>query len=146
MAISEALLQALQQVIGSLLRAGLLDGNWFLGAHVAAGVPDLLFFREINNFLTGEIEVFCNNLLGRTASLIGGAALSLLTLWIMLQGYRIVTGQSRDSMMALVTHSLRAALIVRRRCRRRRFGVPRRDRRVEQRNQPDGHWSRRGCV
>jgi type IV secretion system protein VirB6 len=112
MAISEALLQALQQVIGSLLHAGLLDGNWFQGTHVAGGVPDLLFFREINDFLTGEIEVFRDNLLGRTASLIGGAALSLLTLWIMLQGYRIATGQSRDSMMALVTHSLRAALIV----------------------------------
>lgn len=112
MAISEALLQLLQPLIASVLHAGVLDGNWLRGAHAAVAVPDLLFFREINNFLTGEIEVFRNNLLGRTTSLIGGAALSLLTLWIMLQGYRIATGQSRDSMMALVTHSLRAALIV----------------------------------
>ena len=75
-------------------------------------ISDLLFFREINSFLTDEIDVFRDNLLGRTASLLGVAVFSLLTLWIIIQGYRIVTGQSRDSMMALVTNSLRAVLIV----------------------------------
>ena len=35
-----------------------------------------------------------------------------MTLWIMIQGYRIATGQSRDSMMALVTNSLRGTFIV----------------------------------
>src|SRR3546814_13641752 len=33
-------------------------------------------------------------------------------IWIMLQGWRIVTGRSRDSLMALVSDSLRATLIV----------------------------------
>jgi type IV secretion system protein VirB6 len=44
--------------------------------------------------------------------LLGGAALSLLTLWIMIQGYRIAIGQSRESLMGLVTNSLRAVLVV----------------------------------
>src|SRR3546814_17005880 len=35
-----------------------------------------------------------------------------MTIWIMLQGWRIVTGRSRDSLMALVSDSLRATLIV----------------------------------
>ena len=91
---------------------GIARGAGFPLARVGAGVSDLLFFREINSFLTGEIEVFRDNLLGRTASLLGAAALSLLTLWIMIQGYRIAIGQSRDSMMGLVTNSLRAVLIV----------------------------------
>src|SRR3546814_15968040 len=39
-------------------------------------------------------------------------ALSAMTIWIMLQGWRIVTGRSRDSLMALVSDSLRATLIV----------------------------------
>lgn len=82
------------------------------GFERAGPISDLVFFREINGFLTDEIEVFRDNLLGRTASLLGVAVFSLLTLWIIIQGYRIVTGQSRDSMMALVTNSLRAVLIV----------------------------------
>ena len=99
------------QFAGQLLE-GLRSGVGFPTIHAAADISDLVFFREINGFLTGEIEVFRDNLLGRTASLLGGAALSLLTLWIMLQGYRIAVGHSRESMMALVTSSLRAVLIV----------------------------------
>lgn len=75
-------------------------------------LPDLLFFREINGFLSDEISEFRAHLLGRTASVVGVAALSALTLWIVIQGYRIVTGQSREPMMALVVSSLRAVLIV----------------------------------
>lgn len=99
------------QLAGQLID-GLRSGIGFPAAHAAAEISDLLFFREINSFLTGEIEVFRDNLLGRTASLLGGATLSLLTLWIMIQGYRIAIGQSRDSMMGLVTNSLRTVLIV----------------------------------
>ncbi|MFC4765255.1 type IV secretion system protein [Dyella koreensis] len=39
-------------------------------------------------------------------------ALSLVTLWIMIQGYRMVTSQSRESMMHLVTGMGRVAVIV----------------------------------
>ncbi len=46
------------------------------------------------------------------ASWVDGVPLLLMTLWVLIQGYRIVTGQSRDSMMALVTNMARAALII----------------------------------
>lgn len=75
-------------------------------------LPNMIFFNEINSFLNDEIAEFADNLLGRMAAILGGAVLSLLTLWIIIQGYRITTGQSRDSMMVLVTNSLRAVLIV----------------------------------
>lgn len=39
-------------------------------------------------------------------------ALTALTLWILIQGYRIVTGQSREAAMGLVVTALRAALII----------------------------------
>ena len=84
------------QLAGPLID-GLRSGTGFPAAHAAAEISDLLFFREINSFLTGEIEVFRDNLLGRTASLLGGAALALLTLWILSQGYRIAIGPSRES-------------------------------------------------
>ena len=75
-------------------------------------VTNLIFFQRISEFLNREIAEFGVNLLGRTMAWVGSVALTLMTIWIMIQGYRIITGQSRDSMMALVTNSLRATLIV----------------------------------
>ncbi|MBF9173073.1 type IV secretion system protein, partial [Xanthomonas campestris pv. campestris] len=51
-------------------------------------------------------------LLQRTSALIGIVSLTVLTLWVMFQGYRIVTGQSREAAMGLVVTALRAALII----------------------------------
>ena len=67
---------------------------------------NLYFFREVYGFLGNEIDEFRENVLGRVMAWVGTMALILMTLWIMVQGYRIVIGQSRDSMAALVTNSL----------------------------------------
>ena len=75
-------------------------------------ISKLIFFQRINNFMKEEIAEFGEHLLGRVGGIIGGVALTLLTIWIMFQGFRIITGQSRDSMMALVVNSLKAGLIV----------------------------------
>ena len=107
MQIAGLLLPVLGRVLGALLAHGDM-----LHAQVASELSDLLFFREINRFLTGEIDVFRDNLLGRTVRFVGGAVMALMTLWIMLQGYRIALGRSQDSMIGLVTRSLRATLIV----------------------------------
>lgn len=88
------------------------SANWLRPMALLSDVSNLYFFQEINSFLQDEIDEFGINLLGRVMAWVGGVALTLMTLWIMLQGFRIVTGRSRDSMMALVTDSLRATLIV----------------------------------
>jgi type IV secretion system protein VirB6 len=75
-------------------------------------VGDFVFFRLILTYLREEIRKFGIELMGNAIQWVGGIALTLLTLWILIQGYRIVTGQLRESMMALVTSSLRATLIV----------------------------------
>jgi len=75
-------------------------------------IGDFVFFRLIMSYLRKEIQDFGLGIMHNAMTWAGGIALTLLTLWIMIQGYRIVTGQSRDSMMLLVTHSLRATLIV----------------------------------
>jgi type IV secretion system protein VirB6 len=72
----------------------------------------LIFFQRINEFMKDEIAEFGENLLTRVGGIVGSIALILMTLWIMFQGFRIITGQSRDSMMALVVNSMKAALIV----------------------------------
>lgn len=71
-----------------------------------------IFFQTINDFIRNEIDIFQWNLLQQTTLWVGGLALTLLTLWILIQGFRISTGQSREPMMALVSDSLRAALII----------------------------------
>lgn len=76
------------------------------------GVAQWAFFKLIFEFLDNEVAVFRDNMLGETLSWVSGVSLLLLATWIMFQGYRIVTGQSRDSMMLLVTNSLRSVLIL----------------------------------
>lgn len=78
----------------------------------AQSLPNMVFFQEINGFLDDEIGEFAGNLLGRVVTVAGTAALSLLTLWILVQGYRIATGLSREPMMALVGDALKAVLVI----------------------------------
>ncbi|TDK22675.1 type IV secretion system protein [Luteimonas aestuarii] len=78
-----------------------------------AGVPNMVFFHEISSFIDDElINEYLPNLGARVMRVVGGLGLTLLTLWIIVQGYRVITGQSRESMMALVVSSLRATFIV----------------------------------
>ncbi|MBB5883123.1 hypothetical protein DYQ93_00760 [Xanthomonas sp. LMG 8992] len=70
------------------------------------------FFTLINNFLRDEIDYFQWSLLIRMSWWVTVTAMSALTLWILLKGYRVATGQSRESAMELVVTSLRAALII----------------------------------
>lgn len=78
-----------------------------------ASLPNMVFFHEINDFIDDElINEYLPNLGRRVMRVVGGIGTVLLTLWIMIQGYRIVTGQSRESMLALVVNSLRATFII----------------------------------
>lgn len=71
-----------------------------------------VFFTLINEYLSHQINSFQWALLQRTSMLVSGVLLILMTLWIMFQGYRRITGQSQESMMVLVSDSLRAVLIL----------------------------------
>lgn len=75
-------------------------------------IGEFIFFRSILSYLRHEIQEFGIELLGRVMSWVGMAAVTVLTLWILIQGFRIATGQSRDSLMALVMNSLKATLIL----------------------------------
>lgn len=92
---SDGALQQIQQMMSALSAAS-----------------NLFFFSAINDFLNEAIGKFADGLLGRTMKWVGSVSIVLMTIWITIQGYRIVTGQSRDSMAALVMNSLKATLIV----------------------------------
>src|SRR3546814_3325957 len=84
------------------LMGGLLDAGWqgWLQRPLALfeDTSNIVFFKIVNEFLQSEIDRFGIELLGRTLRWIGMIALSAMTIWIMLQGWRIVTGRSRDSL------------------------------------------------
>ena len=100
------------EIVGDWLKGSI--GNWldWLHPQAQASVGDFIFFRLILTYLRKEIQEFGVNLMGNAMQWVGGIALTLMTLWILIQGYRIATGLSREPMMALVTNSLRAAFIV----------------------------------
>lgn len=97
--------------------AGLMDST--LGGGGQAGLGSFLgnmanyaFFSLINDYLRDEIDIFQWTLLQRTTMWMGAIALTVLTLWILIQGYRLATGQMRESAMSLVVTALRATLII----------------------------------
>lgn len=75
-------------------------------------VSNFVFFKLINDYLRDEIDTFQWNLLTSTAEFAGAIGLALLSIWIMFQGFRIITGRTQQPMMALVGDSLRAVLIL----------------------------------
>jgi len=77
-----------------------------------SGATNFAFFSLIDDYVSNKIEQFQWELLGRTATWVGGIALIMVTVWVLIQGFRIVTGQSRSPMMALVGDSLKAVLII----------------------------------
>lgn len=85
---------------------GLINWN-----DVIDGVSQMVFFEAVYSFLRESIDNFAAGTLDRATHLVAGAALTGLTIWFMIQGYRIITGQSRESMSALMANSARAALI-----------------------------------
>lgn len=77
-----------------------------------SGFGQWAFFNIIFDLVNTEMERFQDALLGRSMRWVSGMALTLLTLWVLSQGFLIVTGRSRESLMGLVVGSLRAFLIV----------------------------------
>lgn len=73
---------------------------------------NLVFFTLIYQYLKYEINVAGLNIMQNMMTWISAVAVVLVTLWVLFQGYRIVTGQSREPMMALVTNMARIALVV----------------------------------
>ena len=88
----------------------MLGTSWFTPQVQSVG--DFVFFQLILKYLRHEVRDFGIQLLGHVMSWVGGAALTVVTLWVLIQGYRIMTGKSRESLMLFVTNSLRATLIL----------------------------------
>ncbi|MEV8520401.1 type IV secretion system protein [Dyella marensis] len=78
----------------------------------AATTGDYIFFTLVNSYLKSQIAHFQEDVLGRMSLWVSTFAVILVTLWIMIQGYRMVTGQTKEPMMALVANMAKIVFIV----------------------------------
>ncbi|KRA74778.1 hypothetical protein ASD78_10695 [Lysobacter sp. Root667] len=91
---------------------GSVGAWWDAWSPRVAGVGEFAFFKLVNDYLSHKVDEFGLQLMGRFMAWASGIALTLVTLWILIAGYRIVTGQSREPILALVTQLTRIAVIV----------------------------------
>src|ERR1700754_475671 len=75
-------------------------------------VKAYLYYRLIYDFLSKEIEEFALHTMQRVAAWASAFALVLVTIWILIQGYRALTGQMREPLMATVLHMGRIVVVV----------------------------------
>jgi type IV secretion system protein VirB6 len=109
-----------RKIQGAHMSNGMLDNLSAIGGGVldsllrpmAQSFGDLLYYALVSDFIRKEIDNFGFNLMERMSALVGTVALTLITIWVVFQGFRILSGQSRDSLMALVLSVLRVTLIV----------------------------------
>lgn len=90
-----------------------LNGMWnWISPSGQSGIGDFVLFKLVNDYLSDRIAEFGLQLMARTMGWATSIALVLVTLWVLITGYRIATGQSREPMMGLIVNALRITVIV----------------------------------
>jgi len=77
-----------------------------------SGFLQWAFFNELFEDIDEMLAAFQSGMLQRMYEFITLATLSLVTIWIIMQGFLIITGRSREPLMGLVVNSLKIVLIV----------------------------------
>ncbi len=91
----------------------MFDGsmNW-LHPLADASLGDYVFFRLINNYLSNQIATFGMDVMARAMHWVSVIALTATTLWVLLLGYRIASGQLRESAMATMIKAGKVSVIL----------------------------------
>ena len=71
-----------------------------------------IYYKLVYDYLSDRIREFGLDLMHQMMLWVSAVALVLVTLWILIQGYRFMTGQARESLMGTVTHMTRIVIIV----------------------------------
>ncbi|CAG2094416.1 type IV secretion system protein [Xanthomonas euroxanthea] len=85
--------------------------NW-LQPLADANLGDFVFFKLVSDYFNQEIQEFGLDLMKETMKWVSTIALTVTTLWILILGYRIATGQSRESAMATMIKAAKVAIII----------------------------------
>ncbi|WP_261380867.1 type IV secretion system protein, partial [Xanthomonas vasicola] len=76
------------------------------------GLGEFVFFKLVNDYFSNEIQEFGLELMSRAMRWVSTIALTVTTLWVLILGYRIATGQSRESAMATMIKAGKVAFII----------------------------------
>ncbi|TBW93149.1 type IV secretion system protein [Xanthomonas citri] len=85
--------------------------NW-LQPLADIGLGEFVFFKLVNDYFSNEIQEFGLELMSRAMRWVSTIALAVTTLWVLILGYRIATGQSRESAMATMIKAGKVAIII----------------------------------
>ncbi|WP_045770129.1 type IV secretion system protein [Xanthomonas albilineans] len=91
----------------------MFDGsmNW-LPPLADTSLGDYVFFRLINNYLSHQIDTFGMDVMARAMQWVSVIALTATTFWVLLLGYRIASGQLRESAMATMIKAGKVSVIL----------------------------------
>ncbi|PPU92549.1 type IV secretion system protein [Xanthomonas albilineans] len=91
----------------------MFDGsmNW-LHPLADTSLGDYVFFRLINNYLSHQIDTFGMDVMARAMQWVSVIALTATTFWVLLLGYRIASGQLRESAMATMIKAGKVSVIL----------------------------------
>ncbi len=73
---------------------------------------NLAIYVLVYTYINDAINDFMTHLMKQMMSVVAAVALLLLTAWIMVVGYRVITGTLREPLMAVITNMTRIVLIV----------------------------------
>ena len=76
------------------------------------GYISAALFEEIRSYIDDLIGQFGYAGLGRMMAFAGAVGTVWLTIWFMVQGYRIATGQSRESLHVFIVRAITVTAIV----------------------------------
>jgi type IV secretion system protein VirB6 len=75
-------------------------------------IANYVYFQLVYKYLQTQINTFGMDLMRRMMTWAATIALTLVTLWILIQGFRIMTGRSREPLMEVVINMGRIVVIV----------------------------------
>jgi type IV secretion system protein VirB6 len=73
---------------------------------------DFALFESIRSYISTRIDYFLESSLSNFFQIAGTIGLLLLTIWIMIQGFLIVTGRSQEGVQGFIYKAIKAYLIV----------------------------------
>ena len=76
------------------------------------GAADLALFSSIRGYVSTRIDYFLEHTLSGALTIVGAVALTALTIWIMIQGFLIVTGRSQDGLKGFLLQAGKTYLII----------------------------------
>jgi type IV secretion system protein VirB6 len=94
------------------MNLGIHVGNTITASLDPASIGDFIFYELVSDDLNKLIKNFTTDFLSRSMTFAGLMALTLVTLWILITGYRVVTGTLREPLMSIVTGMAKVVIII----------------------------------